>query len=171
MAIKTINGKSVRIEIPNRVAHTYEQVIEGAIEQIFPLYCPVKELLWTESWNPKIVYSNSGWVEKNAIFTSKDSERTATWYVATYDIEKGLVEMIKLVPDYTVSKLEINVTTITEDNSRVFITYGITSISDAGNDMLRNFTKENFDIAMQAWEKAMNHYLKTGEMLKGLPEF
>jgi len=171
MKIETINGKSVRVEMPNRIAHTYEQIIEGSIEQIFPLYCPVKELLWTESWNPKTVYSNSGLVEHNAIFTSKDGKRTATWYVTDYNIEKGHIEMIKFVPNHTVSKLEVNVVAITDTTTKAFISYGITSISDAGDEMLKHFTKENYDVSMQAWEKAMNYYLKTGEMLKGLPEF
>jgi len=171
MMEETINGKSVKIKKPNRVSHTYKQTIKGSIEQIFPLYCPVKELLWTESWNPEIVYSNSGVVEQNAIFTSRDGNRKAIWYVTTYDIENGHVEMIKIMPDYSVSKLEITVEPSKESTTSVFITYTITSLNEEGDIIFKGFTKENFDISMQAWEKAMNHYLKTGELLSGLPEF
>ena len=40
-----------------------------------------------------------------------------------------------------------------------------------GDKALEGFTKEDYDIMMDSWEKAMNHYLKTGEMLTGLPNF
>jgi len=40
-----------------------------------------------------------------------------------------------------------------------------------GDKVLEEFTKEDYDIMMDSWEKAMNHYLKTGEMLTGLPNF
>jgi hypothetical protein len=48
---------------------------------------------------------------------------------------------------------------------------GITSLGTAGDEALKEFTRENFDISMDAWEKAMNHFLKTGEILTGLPRF
>ena len=171
MIEEIINGKTVKIKKPNRVSHSYSQTIRGSIKQIFPLYCPVKELLWTENWNPDVVFSNSGLVEQNAIFTSKDGDRKAIWCVTTYDIDKGHVEMIKIIPDYSVSKLEIKVESIKQKTTGVFITYTITSLSEEGDNIFKGFTKENYDISMQAWEKAMNHYIETGELLRGLAEF
>lgn len=156
---------------PNRTTHNYVQTIKGTIEEIFPLYCPVKEALWTEGWDPKVVYSKSGTVEPECIFITEDNGLEAAWFVTVYDLEQGRVEMIKHTPGLTISKLKIIVEKISDKTTRALISYGITSLSNSGDDGLKEFTKENFDISMDAWEKAMNHYLKTGKMLTGLPKF
>lgn len=156
---------------PNRMTHSSEQIIHGSIEEIFPLYCPVKEALWTEGWDPKVVYSRSGVVEPECVFITEDKGIASAWFVTVYDITQGQVEMIKHTPEVTMSKLKIRVKKISEKTTRALISYTITALSNAGDAFLKEFTKENYDISMDAWEKAMNHYLKTGKMSTGLPRF
>jgi len=166
-----IDKTTMKIEKPNRVSHTYEQSINGAIKDIMPLYCPVRELDWCENWNPKVVYSNSGLVEKNCIFITSHGEDDVVWIVTDYDVARGHVKMIYHVPGVQVTKLEIQLTPITENKSKAVLKYSKTSLSDLGDKVLEAFTKEEYDIMMDSWEKAMNHYLKTGEMMTGLPNF
>lgn len=161
----------MKIEKPNRVSHIYEQTINGKKEEIMPLYCPIRELDWCENWNPKIVYSNSGLVEKDCIFITPHGESDMVWIVTDYDTKKGHVEMFYHVPDVLVTKLEIQVTAITENKTKVVLTYSKTSLSELGDKIINEFTKKEYDIMMNSWEQAMNHYLKTGEMLTGLPDF
>jgi hypothetical protein len=161
----------MKIKKPNRVTNTYEQTINGTKKDIMPLYCPVKELDWCENWNPKTVYSNSGLVEKDCVFITSHGETDIIWIVTDYDIEKGHLEMIYHMPGVIVTKLEIQLKPITEEMTKAILTYSITSLSELGNKVLEEFTKENYNIMMDSWEKAMNHYLKTGEMLTGLPNF
>jgi hypothetical protein len=161
----------MKIEKPHRISRTYEQTINGSIKKIMPLYCPVREMDWCENWNPKAVYSNSGLVEKDCIFITSNGDADIVWIVSDYDIEKGHVEMVYLVPEILVTKLEIQLTPITEDKTKAIITYSKSSLSEMGNKVLEGFTKKEYDIMMDSWEKAMNHYLKTGEMLTGLPNF
>ena len=156
---------------PNRMTRSYEQTIEGNIEDIFPLYCPVKEALWTEGWDPKVVYSRSGVVEPECVFITKDDGLESAWFVTVYNIEQGCVEMIKHTPRVTMSKLNIIVEALSDKKTRALISYSITSLSRSGDAVLEKFTRESYNISMDAWEKAMNHYLKTGKMLTGLPEF
>lgn len=161
----------MKIKKPIRVTYTYEQVIEGSIKDIMPLYCPVKELDWCENWNPVVMYSNSGLVEKDCIFITSHENIDIVWIVTEYDTEKGHVVMVYHVPEIQVTKLAIQVTPITEMKNKVVITYSKTALSAEGEKVLEGFTKENYDIMMQSWEKAMNYYLKTGKMLTGLPNF
>jgi len=136
-----------------------------------PLYCPVRELDWCENWSPKAVYSNSGLVEKDCIFITSHGDDDVVWIVTEYDIEMGHVEMIYHVPGIQVTKLEIHVTPSTEDKTKAVLTYSKTSLGELGDKVLEEFTKEEYDIMMDSWEKAMNNYLETGEMLTGLPNF
>ena len=67
--------------------------------------------------------------------------------------------------------MEIQVTPIAEDESKAILIYTKTSLGELGDKVLEEFTKEEYDIMMDSWEKAMNNYLMTGEMLTGLPNF
>ena len=162
---------TLRIEKPKRITHTYEQRIKGTIEDIMPLYCPVRELDWCESWNPKIVFSNSGLVEKDCIFITPHGEDDVVWIVTDYDTQTGHVKMFYHVPGVLVTKLEIQLTPITAEETKAVLTYSKTSLSEEGDKALEEFTKESYDIMMDSWEIAMNHYLLTGEMKVGLPNF
>jgi len=165
-----MRGK-MKIEKPNRVSHIYEQTINGSIKEIMPLYCPVRELDWCENWNPKVVYSNSGVVEKDCIFITPHNDSDIVWIVTDFDMAKGHLEMFYLVPGVLVNKLEIQVTAITENKTKASLVYSKTSLGEAGDKILDEFTIEEYNTMMDSWEKAMNHYLETGEMLTGLPNF
>ncbi len=162
---------TMKIEIPNRKSYTYEQTINGSIETIMPLYCPVRELEWCENWNPEKVISKSGVVEKDCIFITTHGKHEVTWIVTDYNIERGHVEMYYLVPDVIVTKLEIQLAYLSKEKSKAVITYSKTALGETGNQVLEEYSKESYDIMMDSWEKAMNHFLKSGEMLTGLPNF
>ncbi|MCG8581989.1 MAG: hypothetical protein MI866_18830 [Bacteroidales bacterium] len=166
-----VNNDKMKIGKPNRISHTYEQIINGSFKQIMPLYCPVRELDWCENWDPKAVYSNSGLVEKDCVFITSHGNDDVVWIVSDYDVENGHVVMYYYVPGVLVTKLEIQLEALTEKQSKAVLTYSKTAISDIGKTALESFTKKEYDLMMDSWEKAMNHYLKTGEMLTGLPNF
>lgn len=161
----------IKVSMPNRVSYTYEQKINGTIKDIMPLYCPIRELDWCENWDPKAVYSNSGLVEKDCIFITPNGENDIVWIVTDYNFDNGHVEMYYHVPGVLVTKLEIQVTQIKGDQAKAVLTYSKTSISELGDKALEEFTKKEYDIMMDSWEKAMNHYLETGTMMTGLPNF
>lgn len=156
----------MRIIKPNKISHTYEQTINGSIDEIFPLYCPVRETEWCYGWEPKIVYSNSGVVEPGCIFITEDSNQETIWYVTVYDIEQGHLEMIYITPGVIFTKLEITVEPISDKVTKAVITYSKTSLGKAGEEILKGFTDEYYNSFMKSWENEMNYFLKTGEMLK-----
>ncbi|MHC4845525.1 MAG: hypothetical protein ACYTCU_05115 [Planctomycetota bacterium] len=54
-------------------------------DTVFPLFCPVREAEWLESWNPGVVISASGLVEPGCVFTSADANGESTWLVERHD--------------------------------------------------------------------------------------
>lgn len=161
----------MKILKPNRISHSYTQTINGSVKEIMPLYCPVRELDWIERWDAKEVYTNSGYVEDDCIFTTSHGDDDLVWIVTDYDINKGHVEMYYVVPDLMITRLEIQLTPLSGKTTNALITYTKTSISEKGDKALKLFTKEQYEHMMLSWEKSMNHYLETGQMLKGLPEW
>ena len=161
----------MKIARPRRVTRSYVQTIEGTPAEIMPLYCPVREAEWCAGWDPIVVYSMSGVVESDCVFVTGDGTVESAWFVTRYDPAAGRVEMVKHTPAVTFVKLSISLETITGTTTCATISYSLTALSSAGDRALEVFTAESYTTMMQAWEKAMNHYLQTGELLTGLPEF
>ncbi len=161
----------MQIVKPKRITRSYVQTIQGTPGEIMPLYCPVQEAKWCEGWDPIIVYSESGVVEPDCVFVTGDGTSESAWFVTQHDPVGGNVEMVKHTPGKTFVKLTITLDTLTKDTTRATITYSTTSLGPEGDKALAAFTEDAYKTMMSAWETAMNHYLKTGEMLTGLPAF
>src|SRR5262245_13147805 len=149
---------------PNRATHTYRQRLCAPPDTVFPLLCPVRETEWAEGWLPELVISSSGLAERDCVFITSDKLGKAIWYVTRHEPERWSVEMLKIVPGVTACRLEIQLSE-NADGCFADITYSHTSIGPAGDEFVATFTAEFYRSFMQAWEKALNHFLKTGSRL------
>ena len=156
----------MQIISPIRASHTYRQRLLGPAAKVFPLLCPVREMDWAEGWDPEKVISASGVAERNGVFLTPDKDGSAIWYITRHEPDTGFIEMLKILPDVTACRLQIQ---LSENGSECFadITYMHTSLGPAGDDFVAKFTAEYYRQFMEVWEKALNHFLQTGERLKG----
>lgn len=154
---------------PNRKRHSYEQRLVALPEKVFPLLCPVLEAQWVPGWMPELVISHSGVCEKDCMFITPremESERVnPVWIVTDHDPDNWIVQMYKVVPEHTVSKLDIFLKENEAEGTTANISYEITSIGKTGDGFLEEFTEEWYEVFMVEWETAINHYLKTGEQI------
>jgi hypothetical protein len=156
------------INTPNRVKHSYTQSINGTPEQVFPLLCPVGELDWAPGWSIDWVISTTGLVEQECMFQTPPAAGTkdaSIWIVTRHAPDDFQVEMYKVTPGLTVGKLGISLTASGDTDTRAQISYEFTSLGADGDAFLASFTTEWYENFMRGWETAMNHYLKTGELL------
>ena len=153
---------------PNRAAHTYRQHLCASPAKVFPLLCPVRETEWGEEWMPELVISSSGVAEPDCVFTTPNRLATDIWYITRHEPEKLFVEMLKISPGMTACRLTIQ---LFEEGvgCNADITYIHTSLSPAGDEFVAKFTAEYYQKFMQAWEKALNHFLATGCLLREDP--
>ncbi len=150
-----------------RIIRNYCQVINSTPETIFPLLCPVKEKEWLDGWSYKLIYSQSGFAEEGAIFTtSKEGEEDTAWIITVRDNENHKVEFVSVTPKSRASSLKIKVRQKGFDSSFVDIKYTHTSLSSNGDNFIDNHTEKVFLGMMKFWEDSMNYFLKTGEKLK-----
>ena len=154
----------MRISKPNRATHTYRQRLCASPARVFPLLCPVRETEWADGWLPDLVISSSGIAERDCVFITTDKLGKAIWYVTRHEPENWLVEMLKIVPGVTACRLEIQ---LTADGGQCFadVTYSHTSIGEAGDQFVARFTANHYQKFMQAWERELNHFLRTGSRL------
>jgi len=149
----------MKISSPEKVEHAFRQTLFSRPENIFPLLCPVMETKWVDGWDPKVVFTKSGFAEQDCIFINADN---SVWVISKYDPEDYFVEFIKLVPETVVGKFAIRLISQKENITFAEIRYSYTAIGPGGKKFLEQFTTEQFTDFMQTWESELNYYLQHG---------
>lgn len=145
----------------------YRQEIEGTPQEIFPLLCPNREKDWLDGWDYEMVYSISGFAESNCVFgTSMHGRETTVWMVSRYEPDQRIIEFVRFTPNEMVIKISILVHWENKGITPVEVTYIYTALTEEQEQYLEQQLAEDFRKSMEWWEKAMNYYLKTGEMLR-----
>ena len=149
-----------------RVVKHYTMNLCAAPADVFPLLCPVREYDWIEPWRCDMVFSASGVAENNAVFTTNFPAQGGeeTWAVCRYEPDRA-IEFIRVTGGVKVNRLDIALSPAPA-GSRVDWSHTYTGLSEAGNRWIRALTDESFRKEKAAIETMLNHYLKTGTMLK-----
>ena len=153
----------MQLRQPVRVTHTYTQTIDGPPRDVMPLLCPVFEREWVRGWEPSMVVSASGVAERDCVFITPDAAggegADAIWTILEHDAERGLVEMLKVTPEFLVVRLRIALRALGERRCLAEITYTYTALSERGEAYVRERTPDAYVAFMQEWESSMNAYL------------
>ncbi len=146
---------------------TFKQFNNAEPEKVFPLLCPVREKDWLDGWDYKMIYSRSGVIEKNCVFSTSHLGRMDTiWHVTQHNPEKFEVEFLRVTSKENVVRINIKLTPIENDKTEAEIVYQYTGLSKEQNEFINSELESKFEESMMWWEKSINHYLETGRMLK-----
>ena len=148
----------MQITEPKRIRHTYTQRLHAPPSDVFPLLCPVREAEWVPGWNPVKVLSFSGAAEKDCVFITP-GDPNATWVITHHDPSRYEVEMIKFIPNHTVTKLQIALHADGANATSADVTYTYTSLSPEGDAFVGEFTEAHYVEFMRNWEKELNNFL------------
>lgn len=159
----------MNIKKPNRKKHGYAQHLNAPPETVFPLLCPVLEAEWVPDWVLEMVISQSGVCEQECIFITPpempSEPEKSIWVVTKYEPDNWALEMYKVTPEHTISKLEISLVGNSSNTTTAHISYEITSLGAVGDRFMEEFTRDWYVDFMVEWEKHMNYYLDTGNKL------
>jgi len=93
------------------------------------------------------------------------AEQQAIWIVCNYKPLSHCIEYLKIEPDIKIAKIEITCDEAGNNKTVASVTYTYTSLGEEGNLFLESFTEDYYIQYLTFWQKAINHYLKTGEMI------
>lgn len=145
---------------------TYKQINDGTPTEVFPLLCPVREKDWLDSWEYNMIYSKSGLVEKDCVFsTHHHGEFETIWYVSQYDPSNFTIEFIRVTPNESVVKINISLSATGDNKTEATVSYQYTGLNEEQNNYIENGLEDQIRENMKWWEKSINHYLKSGEKL------
>lgn len=149
-----------------RVSHDYIQTNDASPEKVFPLLCPVREAEWVPGCQYRLIYSESGMAEDGCVFTTpNDAGPETVWMVTHYAPAAFKVAYAWVQPGVIATQIRIALAHAPGDKTSARIRYLYTGLSSAGNAVLYGYTREWFQSKMQSWERAINHYLRNGNLI------
>ena len=149
-----------------RVTHQHIQNNQAQPAKVFPLLCPVREADWVPDWKYRLIYSQSGVAELGCVFTTPNQDGSESiWLCTEYDPERLRVAFAWITPGQVACHIRIQLEPGPGSTTRAHITYAYTGLSSDGNKEVERFTADWFRAKMEGWEKAINHYLCTGQLI------
>jgi hypothetical protein len=152
------------------LVRSYVQHIETSPEVVFPLLCPVREGEWLEGWADRceVIWSASGLAEPGCVFRTTEVGLPDTiWIITDHDPDRGVVTFARVTPGLAASTLRIEVADSGEGTSAVSIRYTILPTSTEGAAYATaRYDRTDLLASIVWWERSMNHYLRTSQMLR-----
>ena len=144
---------------PVRVRRKYTQKLRGKPADVFALLCPVREREWAEGWDPLAVYSESGFAEKDCVFTTGEENPESIWVITEFDPLGQRLKIVKVSPGMTVAGITISLAENEAGDTDAEVVYMYTAISREGEEFVRDYSQNFFDRFMQFSESALNSFL------------
>jgi hypothetical protein len=151
-----------------RVSRSHTIIVIDEPGKVFSMFTPEEEKKWVPGWDYTPIYPQDGSIEKNSMFltTAHDhAKMPAIWIVSNYKPLSYCIDYLRIETDIKIGKIEIACNDARNGKTCVSVTYTYTSLSDEGNLFLESFTDDYYVQYLSDWEKAINHYLKTGKMI------
>ena len=145
---------------------TLKGEVNASANDIFPLLCPTREYDWIQIWDCKLIYSDSGFAEPNCIFQTEFEGERWVWSVSGYDPENTCIEFTIFITDHTVMHYRVKADALAENKSTLSWTRTFTALKKEGNLYIETLDEKDFHFRMGMLNKMVEHYLKTGEMMK-----
>ena len=141
--------------------------LEGAIQEVFPLFTPIREKEWAPGWDPQPVWPANGDVVEGMVFTVDETPGRVFWVVTHYDPARHSISYANVLPGQTLNRIEITCKAAGTNETDCTVRYAFVGLSDEGNKFVEMHTEEAYAAKMQHWVKAINHALRTGKTIEG----
>jgi hypothetical protein len=144
--------------VSSRVVRRFTHEIQHPPDDVFPLLCPTREYDWIPTWACDLVFSESGFAELDAVFTTHPAQRRPEiWQCSRYQPPFAIDYAVVAPGAYTL-RLAIDLHA-TPSGTRLTWTRTYTGLSNDGNEVIAGFTEQWHDALGSALATAMEAYL------------
>ena len=139
-------------------------IMPASPERIFPLLCPVLEYDWIRNWRARLIHSKSGVAEENCLFETRFADGPMIWMCTRYEPSK-YIEYTCFAQRGYIARIQITLKAVAEGTqlrwNRSWFAYNA-----QGEAWAKEWNGEPFEKMMDHLKAEMEHYLRTGQMLK-----
>ena len=148
-----------------RLVKHYTMKIAAKPETIFPLLCPEREKEWIDGWEYEMIYSKSGFAERNCVWKTNGPDEGDVYWVMTQCISPKAAEYVRFIPGLMIVSLLLELKAQDHDTTIIEVTHTFTGLSEQGNQTIDS-AAETVTKTWSRLETALNHYVITGSLLK-----
>lgn len=143
-----------------------EITLPAPLEQVFPLFTPQGEKHWAHGWNPQFRYPASGEPEVGSVFLTTHGDDTQTvWVMTHYAPEAGQIAYARVTEQLAAGMVVVQCTATSSQATTVRVTYQMTALSEAGNELVATYAQEHDPDWLGSWETAILHYLHSANQV------
>jgi hypothetical protein len=135
-------------------------------DRVFPLLCPQREHDWIPTWRAQIVHSHSGFAELDCVFTTDSPHDGHRTWVCTRFEPSRVVEYAAFSSLGYVMHLAIELVPIRDVATNVSWSRRFIASNDQGRKWMEALTPEGLAGATRGLAQLLEHFLRTGSMLK-----
>lgn len=138
-------------------------VLEGAVDEVFPLFGPVDEKKWVAGWEPEVVYPAWAEMEQGMVFRTRDGEDEFVWVMTHLDRARHEVEYHNVAAGFQVRRIEVRCRPLTANRTEATVAYSYVGLSERGNQELAAMDESAYAEKMKHWEQTINNYLRNSK--------
>ena len=154
---------------PLKISQSATIYLKGRFDEVFPLFGPIRERDWAHGWDPKILLCEAENIEEHMIFQTHshfdDETQPYTWTVSKFDPAVGFIEYT-IFTEERLWWITIHCKETTDGKQcKAAISYTFAGLNENGNRRNQLALAAMYKDDLKDWERAINHYLITGEQL------
>ena len=121
-----------------------------------PHFTPEGERAWVPGWDPEPLHAPGGSLSREgAVFTTAAKGQETLWIVLRYDPSAGAADYARVTPGNRLGTVHVRVRADGAGGSEVDVAYRLTSLSQAGEEVLAAMTEEAFASEIAGWQRAI----------------
>ena len=137
-------------------------LINRPVDIVFPLQSPEGEKLWVPNWDYNNIMGNTN-LKEDYVFTTKNHDHAAAdaiWIVNKFDADNHFVQFYKIEPNQKIGVVTIECRPFDGEQTKVSITYKYIGLSAEGNEFIKNFTEEEYELFIAEWQRLLEEYFE-----------
>ena len=147
-----------------RITKSATITLNGAIDDVLPLFGAREEQKWEPDWKPEFIYPIDKADEKNNVFKTEHKggihqDIVSYWVMTEYSIEFKMVSYA-IFSDHDITTINIQCDAVSDNTTEALVKYNWTSLDDDGTKLIEKKAEHIFSQNLEDWEEAINQYLK-----------
>lgn len=147
-----------------RKVQTYQKLHRARPADVFNQFCPTREADWVDGWTPDLVYTSTGYMEPDCIFSTPETNVTGPglWVVTRLEPYR-LVDLV-VFNSNVVEQITIELSDNKDGTCASTWTLRYTALNQKGGKELEAMPDEdpNFLKILEG----LDHFLRTGELMR-----
>ena len=137
--------------VAEHIERSSDFVVELPMAQAFHFFEPEGERAWAPGWDPHYLHPRDGAVGPGLIFTTGHGGEHTVWTMARHEPAQGEVDYVRLTPGSRIGWVKVRCRESGPARTAVRVTYELTGLSEAGNEMLRKLDEGAFRDFLASW--------------------